>query len=110
MSPAGTDPTLDFDDRDLVRLAEAAGFDDVRLDLRVQVQSTRPPQPWDRFLRMSPNPKVPPLGELLSDTLTPAELSAFEGHLRPLVESGRGENRKAVAFLTLSDRVRDDGC
>jgi arsenite methyltransferase len=41
MQPAATDPMLDFDDRDLVRLAEQAGFGDIRLDLRVTVTSSR---------------------------------------------------------------------
>jgi arsenite methyltransferase len=103
VQPPATDPMLDFDDRDLVRLAEQAGFSDVRLDLRVTVSSSRSPVPWDRFLRSSPNPKVPPIGDLLAGALTPAELAAFTAHLRPLVESGRGEHRRALAFLTARD-------
>jgi arsenite methyltransferase len=103
MQPPGTDPMVDFDDRDLVRLAEQAGFGDVRLDLRVTVTSSRPPVPWDRFLRSAPNPKVPPIGEVLAGVLSPAELAAFTGHLRPLVESGRGERRRALAHLTARD-------
>ena len=43
LQPPGRDPMLDFDDRDLVRLAELAGFADVRLDLEVSVRRTRPP-------------------------------------------------------------------
>ena len=105
IQPAGTDPMLDFDDRDLVRLAEQAGFANVQLDLRVTVTSSRSPLPWDRFLRSSPNPKVPPIGELLADALTTAELAAFTAHLRPLVESGRGEHRRALAYLTARDRT-----
>jgi arsenite methyltransferase len=98
-----TDPMLDFDDRDLVRHAEEAGFGEVRLDLQVTVTSARPPAPWDRFLRSSPNPKVPPIGDVLADALTPAELEAFTAHLRPLVESGRGEHRRALAYLAARD-------
>jgi arsenite methyltransferase len=105
MQPSATDPMLDFDDRDLVRLAEQAGFADVRLDLRVTVTSSRSPVPWDRFLRSSPNPKVPPIGELLARALTTAELAAFTAHLRPLVESGRGEHRRALAYLTARDNT-----
>jgi arsenite methyltransferase len=101
--PPAADPMLDFDDRDLVRLAEQAGFEDVRLDLRVTVTSSRSPVPWDRFLRTSPNPKVPAIGEVLAAALTPAELAVFTAHLRPLVESGRGERRRALAHLTARD-------
>jgi arsenite methyltransferase len=103
MQPPATDPMVDFDDRDLVRLAEQAGFGEVRLDLRVTVTASRAPVPWDRFLRSSPNPKVPPLGDVLGGALTAAELAAFTAHLRPLVENGRGERRRAVAYLTADD-------
>ncbi len=103
VQPPATDPMTDFDDRDLVRLAEQAGFGDVRLDLRVTVTSSRSPVPWDRFLRSSPNPKVPPIGDVLARALGPAELAAFTAHLRPLVESGRGEHRRALAFLSARD-------
>lgn len=103
IQPPGTDPMLDFDDRDLVRLAEQAGFADVQLDLRVTVQARRPAAPWDRFLRQSGNPNLPPLAEMLERALSPAELAAFTAHLRPLVEAGLGESRKAVAYLTASD-------
>ena len=100
LQPPGRDPMLDFDDRDLVRLAELAGFADVRLDLEVSVRRTRPPVPWDAFLRSSGNPNLPPLGLMLEEALTPAELAAFTGHLRPLVEAGDGTDRRAVAYLT----------
>src|SRR5580692_6220789 len=100
LQPPGRDPMLDFDDRDLVRLAELAGFADVRLDLEVSVRRTRPPVPWDAFLRSSGNPNLPPLGLMLEEALTLAELAAFTGHLRPLVEAGDGTDRRAVAYLT----------
>jgi ubiquinone/menaquinone biosynthesis C-methylase UbiE len=107
IQPPGADPMLDFDDRDLVRLAEQAGFADVQLDLRVIVRTRRPAAPWERFLRQSGNPKLPPLAEMLERALSPAELAAFTAHLRPLVEAGLGESRKAVAYLTASDSVAD---
>ena len=103
LQPPGQDPMLDFDDRDLVRLAEAAGFADVRLDLEVSVRRSRPPVPWEAFLRSSGNPNLPPLGVMLDQALTPAELAAFGAHLRPLVEAGNGTDRRAVAYLTAGD-------
>lgn len=101
--PMGEDPMLDFDDRDLVRLAEGAGFGDVRLDLEVTVRHSRPALAWDTFLRSAGNPNLPPLGVVLDEVLTPAELAAFSAHLRPLVESGEGTERRAVAYLTAGD-------
>jgi hypothetical protein len=49
---------------------------------------------------MSGNPRVPPLGEVLSDVLTESEVAEFTAHMRPLVESGEGIERRAVAYLT----------
>ncbi|MGO8957098.1 MAG: class I SAM-dependent methyltransferase [Streptosporangiaceae bacterium] len=102
IQPAGTDPMLDFDDRDLVLLAERAGFGAVSLDLRVSVAQTKDPLPWDRFLRMSGNPNLPPLAEMIDGALSAAEGDEFAAYLRPLVEQGRGERRTAVAYLTAS--------
>lgn len=104
VQPAGTDPMLDFDDRDLVRLVEQAGFSEISLDLRVSVKDWLPARPWEGFLRTSGNPNLPPLGEMLEQALTADELAAFTAQLRPLVQAGRGEHRQAVAYLTAGDR------
>jgi ubiquinone/menaquinone biosynthesis C-methylase UbiE len=100
IQPLGRDPMGDFDERDLVRHAEQAGFPVVNLELRVAVKNTKQPVPWDRFLRTSGNPLIPPTGEALERTLTPAEIAEFTAHLRPLVESGAGQDRMAFAYLT----------
>lgn len=65
LRPPGQDPMLDFDDRDLVRLAEQADLDEVSLDLSVTVRPRRPAVAWD--------------------------------------SSGRGEQRRALAYLTARD-------
>lgn len=98
--PAGTDPMIDFDERDLVRLAEEAGFPEVGLELQVSVKTTKPATPWERFVAISGNPKVPSLAEVMDQALTPAEISEFTAHLRPLAETGTGEERRALAYLT----------
>jgi SAM-dependent methyltransferase len=100
IQPHGRDPMGDFDERDLVRQAELAGFGVVDLELRVSVKNARRPMPWEAFLRMSGNPLVPAFGEALDRTLSPREAEAFTRHLRPLVESGTGVERVALAYLT----------
>lgn len=100
IQPLGEDPMTDFDDRDLVRQAEDAGFPEVGLELRVSVTAHREPVPWDVFVRMSGNPLIPTVAEAMDQVLTPAEADRFAGHLRPLVESGTGERRSALAYLT----------
>jgi arsenite methyltransferase len=98
--PPDTDPMTDFDERDLVRLAGQAGFDEVGLELQVSVKNSKPPVPWDRFLAMSGNPKIPTMAEAMDQSLTPAEITEFTAHLRPLVETGSGQERRALAYLT----------
>ena len=100
IQPPGEDPMLDFDDRDLVRLAWEAGFPDVKLELEVVVRARKAPMPWDLFLRSSGNPLIPTLEEALHQALTEREASRLVDHLRPLVETGTGIDRKALAYLT----------
>ena len=100
IQPAGTDPMVDFDERDLLRYAEHAGFPVIGLQLHVDVKNRKRPVPWTRFLRMSGNPLVPPAGEALERTLTAAEIADFTAHLRPLVEAGAGQERIVMAYLT----------
>jgi arsenite methyltransferase len=100
IQPMGVDPMLDFDDRDLVTHAVDAGFPTVDLELQVAVKASRRPVPWERFLRMSGNPLMPPLAEAMGQVLTPAEFTEFTDWLRPLVEVGNGRERMAMAYLT----------
>jgi ubiquinone/menaquinone biosynthesis C-methylase UbiE len=100
IQPPGTDPMVDFDDRDLVRHARDAGFSEVSLELQVSVKNRKDPVPWERFLRMSGNPLVPPFQEVLQQVLSAQEADELASHLKPLVESGTGLERTALAYLT----------
>jgi arsenite methyltransferase len=102
IQPPETDPMLDFDERDLARHAEEAGFAEVRLDMRLTLKPTRQPCPWESFLRMSGNPLIPPFGEAIDRACTPEEAAQLSAHLRPLVESGAGQERMALAYLAAS--------
>ncbi len=92
-------PLLGFDDRELLDLAESAGFGQIHLELRVDVRASRPPCPWDRFLRMAPNPLLPPLARVLDEALDRHEASQLTDYLRPLVESGTGRRHQSLAGL-----------
>jgi arsenite methyltransferase len=98
IQPLDSDPMLDFDERDLIRLAEDAGFHPIELELLAEVRPVEP-RSWDSFVRMSGNPRIPTLGEAMEQALAPAECDALERHLRPLVEEGRGTWRMASAYL-----------
>ena len=99
IQPPGDDPMLDFDERDLVRYSDLAGFAEIDLELRVTVKNGKHPVPWDLALRTSGNPLVPTLGEALQRTLSPQEIAEFTAHLKPLVESGAARERQALAYL-----------
>lgn len=100
IQPPGHDPMVDFDDRDLVRLAQQAGFPEVKLELQVSVRARKEPMPWDRFMRTSGNPLMPTFEEALNQVLSQQEAAVFAAHLRPLVEAGIGRERTALAYLT----------
>jgi arsenite methyltransferase len=97
LQPA-TDPMLDFDERDLFRMTEKAGFHVVRLELQAKT-APLPAVAWQTFIRMAPNPRVPTLEEAMRQALTAAEIDMVIGRLRPQVEAGRGTGRSAVAYL-----------
>ena len=94
-----TDPMLDFDERDLLELAQDAGFLPVRLELDAEVVP-RPAMSWDVFSSMAGNPKIPTLAEAMEEALSAAERERLTSQLRPLVERGGGVSHMARAYLT----------
>jgi len=99
IQPRGSDPMLDFDERDLLRFAHQAGFGKVHLELHVKLGPREKAIDWETMLRVAANPRVPTLEEAMEQALSPAEREAFVAHLRPLVEAGGGTIRSAVAYL-----------
>ena len=98
----GLDPMIDFDERDLVTFAERAGFEDIRLNLVVEVTNTAwwHTRDWEVFLDSSPNPLAPTFREAMQMALTKHESDRLTASLRPQVETGHGTTRLAKAFLT----------
>jgi arsenite methyltransferase len=101
-TPPDEHPLTNFDERDLLRLAEEAGFRQVKLTYTAELA----PWPldttdWHVLMAMSGNPLDPTVGAEIAAALTPAERAEFEAHLRPLVESGAPrEGRTAAAYLS----------
>ena len=98
LQPRDTDPMLNFDDRDLVDLSERAGFERVHLTLEVE---TAPPEPvpWDVFMDMPFNPRIPSPRQMIERVLTPEERERYEAHMKPRIEGGIGSRRTASAYL-----------
>jgi ubiquinone/menaquinone biosynthesis C-methylase UbiE len=92
-------PMMNFDERDLLDLAEQAGFTELHLRLVVDIVPPKPRE-WDSFVRSSPNPLAPTVEEALHEALTLPEIERYVRHFRPLVESGTGLLRRAAAYLS----------
>src|ERR1700682_537766 len=97
--PPDPDPMLDFDERDLLSLADQVGFSEVHLDYRATIKTEPDKEDWETFYGRAGNPLIPTLREATEDALTPEERAQFVAYLQPLVEQGRGTSREAFAYL-----------
>lgn len=97
--PFETDPMLNFDERDLLRLAEQASFTHLQLDLHLEITAPEPSVTWERLLHTAGNPLIPTLQEAINEALTRSEAERLTAHLRPLVEAHQGTQRNALAYL-----------
>lgn len=97
------DPILDYDERDLLAAAEAAGFTDLALVYEARVGRndrfglTR--EPIESLLGIAPNPTSPTYGEMLDRALDPAERDRLVAHLAAQPPERRLA-RLAVAYLS----------
>ena len=94
---------VDFDERDLMRLAHEAGFPNVDLLLEAAIVHGHPPGgeglTFDRFLKGAPNPNAPTWEELLDAELSAGEREELVAHVGPRFDAGEMTNRHAVAYL-----------
>jgi SAM-dependent methyltransferase len=97
----GGSALVGWDERDLLRWVEDAGFADVEITLELEVKPhpMTPNRDWDTFRNFAPNPLAPTLQEAMDDALTPEEQRRFVAHLRPLVEGWEGSYRMASAYV-----------
>ena len=89
---------LNFDERDLLAMGEAAGFPIISLALAAEISPPAQEQ-WDVFLRTPGNPTIPTLEEVMREVLTPEEAEQLVTYLRPLVETATGVRKSALAYL-----------
>jgi arsenite methyltransferase len=100
---SGEETMVDFDERDLLELAHAAGFASVEVRLEAAIERGklwgREPGPIERLLATAPNPNAPTLQEVIDVELNDAERERFLAYVRPRYEGGEMTNRHAVAYL-----------
>jgi arsenite methyltransferase len=92
------DPMLDFDERDLLDHAVAAGFRDLHLSYEADIGTDPSPVDWAVFLRTAANPLVPTFGDILSSALDADERSALVDRMKQQVTPR--QRRHATAYLT----------
>jgi SAM-dependent methyltransferase len=92
---------VDFDERDLVDWAVAAGFEAVELDYRAQVGvPAEPIADWQALKGTAPNPLAPTYGEAIEEALTPAERDRLDAYMTGLVTARTPTRRTmAIAFF-----------
>lgn len=95
-----SDPMMTFSEKDLLAQAEEAGFDEVHVELLVDVEPGSWVVDWDRLLNTSPNPNAHTVGEAIHGALTEEEAVRFERHIRPLADRGAGVKRSAFSYLS----------
>jgi hypothetical protein len=83
---------LDFDERDLVALAEQAGFFPIELELTAEIRAIEP-RPGSLPQQLG-NPRIPTISEAMDRALSQEERERFADHLRPLVEEGRASRAR----------------
>jgi arsenite methyltransferase len=100
-SEAQAEAMMGFDDRDLARLAEAAGFAHVRVECHLEVEPGTAHQPvsLDALLDGSPNPNARTVREAIDVALAPAERERFLAELAREYAAGRRVRRHAAAYL-----------
>jgi DNA-binding transcriptional regulator YiaG/SAM-dependent methyltransferase len=97
--PPDNDPMLDFNERDLIRLADDAGFAHVHAHVQFDIGPSPFTLDWHAMLHTAPNPKLPTLQEAMDEALTPGEQARVVAHLRPLVETHQPRIRSALAYV-----------
>ena len=95
---------VDFDERDLLRLAGEAGFGDIVLDYRAEVDVSGPPiGDWRALLNTAPNPLAPTYAEAIEAALDPDERRRLEAYLTQMATAPT-RRTAATAFLAADRR------
>jgi len=100
--PAFRAAMMGFDDRDLARLAEDAGFERIHVECHIDVEPgpIDPSVSLDALLDRAPNPNAPTLREALTTALNGPEQVQFVAALERAFVERRAIGRMAVAYVS----------
>jgi ubiquinone/menaquinone biosynthesis C-methylase UbiE len=101
------DSMMDFDEHDLLRLAENAGFEQLHLECHVDIEPFAQMRATDlqTLLDIAPNPLAPSLREVLDAALGAADRDRFLAHFERAVAEDMPIRRSAVAYLVARKSV-----
>ncbi len=93
---------MDFDDRDLAKLAEEAGFDPVHVECHIDIERGGGDLPisLEALLDGAPNPNAPTVREAVDAALTAPEQVQFMTALAKAFKDRRAVRRTAVAYVS----------
>jgi hypothetical protein len=99
--PAFREAMVGFDDRDLARFAEEAGFDRIHVECHIDVEpgGFDSPVSLEALLDTAPNPNAPTVREAIHNALTEAERSRFLDALEMAFGVDSAISRHAVAYV-----------
>ncbi|MDQ2820585.1 MAG: methyltransferase domain-containing protein [Pseudomonadota bacterium] len=92
-------PCTNFTERDLVHLAQGAGYQDVHMEFHIDVQSVTQTS-WQAFLESSPHPLAPSVRQIITDDFDASDRDYFIAQYRPVIEAGNTPGTTRTAFLT----------
>jgi arsenite methyltransferase len=100
--PADRTAMMGFDDRDLAKLAEEAGFDPVHVECHIDIERGGGDSAisLEALLDGAPNPNAPTMREAVDAALTAPEQAQFMTALADAFEDRRFIRRMAVAYLS----------
>ena len=100
--PADRTAMMGFDDRDLAKLAEEAGFDSVHVECHIDIDRGGGDSPisLEALLDGAPNPNAPTAREAVDAALTAPEQAQFMTALAKAFKDRRAIRRMAVAYLS----------
>jgi arsenite methyltransferase len=100
--PANRTAMMGFDDRDLAKLAEEAGFDPVHVECHIDIERGGGDSAisLEALLDGAPNPNAPTMREAVDAALTAPEQAQFMTALANAFEDRRFIRRMAVAYLS----------
>lgn len=93
------DPMLDFDERDLLKLAQNAGFTHAKLVYEARVSSKAKYMPWDMLYNAPPNPNALSLKEAFEKSLTQEEHEKAVEYMKNYMENNDASGGSAIAYL-----------